>query len=127
MIVQFAPMHPVPCTLGDGGQRDATVHGHISLGGASVMLEIENGSDGYALAARRKVVIGIDEFSTCRFRKGILADRLHLRTSSMFALGGVPGAFEDAIVLCFNKRDRAAAQALAGELREKLDETSISI
>ena len=125
MIVQSAPMHPVPCTIGDGSQQDAAVRGHISLGGASVMLEIENGSDGHMLAASRKVVIGIDEFSTCRFRKGILADRLHLRTLSMFALGGVPGAYEDAIVLRFNKRDRAAAQALAGQLREKLQENPV--
>ncbi len=84
----------------------------VSFGGSTLTLEVEANTN----PAARKVVIGVEEFASCRFRRGILADRLHLRTQSLAALGGVPGAFQDVMVLRFAKRDRGDAESLAGRI-----------
>ena len=117
-------MAAIPFTCGDGVDEELFVRGRVAVGNSSVTLELETSMDGAELEAPRKVVIGVEEFSACRFRKGILADRLHLRTSSLSALGGVPGAIQDGMTLRFDKRDRSAAQQLAGRLAGRLLERS---
>jgi hypothetical protein len=117
-------MATVPFTVGDGMEDDLMVRGRVGVGGASVTLVVETGIDGAELESPRKVVIGVEEFSACQFRRGILADRLHLRTSSLSALGGVPGAMQDAMTLRFDKRDRLAAEKLAGRLATRVNDKS---
>src|SRR5690606_16421269 len=46
-------------------------------------------------------------------RRGLLGDRLQLRTASMGALGGIPGATMDTVTLHFDKAHRAAAENLS--------------
>jgi hypothetical protein len=117
-------MATVPFTVGDGMEDEMFVRGRVCVGGGSVTLVLETGVDGSELESPRKVVIGVEEFAACQFRRGILADRLHLRTSSLSALGGVPGAMQDAMTLRFDKRDRLAAEKLAGRLSTRLHEKS---
>lgn len=115
-------MRAVPFTLGDDLDEELSVRGRVAFGGASLILELETASDGSELAAPRKVVILLEEFSACRFRRGLLGDRLHLRTSSLGALGGIPGASMDTVTLRFEKRDRDAAELLAERLNAVLSE-----
>ena len=115
-------MSTVPFTVGDGMDDEVFVRGRLGVGSASVTLVLETGVDGAELEAPRKVVIGVEEFAACQFRRGILSDRLHLRTSSLSALGGVPGAMQDAMTLRFDKRDRNAAEKLAGRLAHRLQD-----
>jgi hypothetical protein len=120
----YLPRHmsTVPFTVGDGMDDEVFVRGRLGVGSASVTLVLETGVDGSELEAPRKVVIGVEEFAACQFRRGILSDRLHLRTSSLSALGGVPGAMQDAMTLRFDKRDRNAAEKLAGRLAHRLQD-----
>ena len=117
-------MSTVPFTVGDGMDDETFLRGRFGVGGGSVTLVLETSVDGAELESPRKVVIGVEEFSACQFRRGILADRLHLRTSSLSALGGVPGAMQDAMTLRFDKRDRPAAEKLAGRLATRLNDKS---
>lgn len=113
-------MVPVPFTLGDALDDEAAIRGRVSFGGASLTLELlVSGGDE---SSSRKVVIGVEEFAACRFRRGLLGDRLDLKTIALGALGGVPGARLDAMSLRFARRDREAAEALAGRLATMLPE-----
>jgi len=102
------------------GEQD-DVRGRVGFGGASLTLEIE------ALKGKgvwRKVVIGVEEFSTCRFRRGIMGARLSLRTADEGALGGVPGVVDDSVTLQFARTDREAAAALADRLATAIADLS---
>jgi hypothetical protein len=113
MAVDFTIVDPF------GEQED--VRGRVGFGGASVILEIE------ALKGKgvwRKVVIGVEEFSLCRFRRGILGARLSLRTADEGALGGVPGVVDDSVTLQFARHDRQAAAALADRLATAIADLS---
>lgn len=113
MVLGFTIVDPF------GEQQDVT--GRVGFGGASLTLEIE------ALRGRgvwRKVVIGVEEFAACRFRRGLLGARLHLRTAEEGALGGVPGVVDDSVTLQFDRKDREAAAALADRLATAIAEIS---
>src|SRR5690606_23644729 len=96
------------------------VQGRISFGGGSLTLEFDASPD--TNAGPRKVVIGISEFADVRYRRGLVGDRLALRAATWGALGGVPGASMDRVVLRFARRDRAAAEQLTARLEQVLAE-----
>lgn len=98
------------------------VRGRVHFGGASVVLELERRSEASASAVDRKVVIDIEEFAACSFRRGVLGARLQLWALDEGALGGVPGAADDGVLLQFARIDRDAAEALAQRVRCAIDE-----
>jgi len=98
------------------------VRGRVHFGGASVVLELERRSDASVSAVDRKVVIDIEEFAACSFRRGVLGARLQLWALDEGALGGVPGAADDGVLLQFARIDRDAAEALAQRVRSAIDE-----
>ncbi len=112
-------MQSVPFTVGDSAEEAHQVRGRISLGAVSVTLELDSPRTDEG-DERRKVVIGVEEFAVCKFKRGLLSDRLDLRTFSLAALGGVPGAFQDVMTLRFSKRDRGDAEALADRLSHRV-------
>lgn len=97
------------------------VRGRVHFGGASVVLELERRTEAPA-AIERKVVIDIEEFAACSFRRGVLGARLQLWALDEGALGGVPGAADDGVLLQFSRNDRDAAEALALRVRSAIDE-----
>lgn len=115
-------MRAVPFTIGGSFDDDGATQGRVAFGGASLMLELDTLVGDEGDRTTRKVVIGVEEFATCRYRRGLLHDRILLRTSSLAALGGVPGALEDMVVLRVARRDRDAAAALVERLRVALEE-----
>jgi hypothetical protein len=115
-------MSRIQFTIGDGLDDESRIRGYFAYGGASVVLELHTDAQGHPLDACRKVVIGIEEIAGCRYRRGLLTDRLHLRVASMAALGGVPGAYYDVVSLRFSKRDRSAAESLATRVRRAMHE-----
>lgn len=106
-------MSVIPFTMGDDHDDELSIRGRVAFGGASLTLELETSADGTPLEAPRKVVIGVEEFVGCWFRRGLLGDRLQLRTAFMGALGGIPGATMDTVTLHFDKSHRAAAENLS--------------
>lgn len=106
-------MSVIPFTMGEDHDDDLSIRGRVAFGGATVTLELETSADGTPLQAARKVVIGVEEFVGCWFRRGLLGDRLQLRTASAGALGGIPGATMDTVTLLFDKEQRAAAENLS--------------
>ena len=115
-------MSEVRFSIGDGLDDESRLRGRLAFGGASVVLELHTDTTGTPLSAPRKVVIGVEEIAGCRYRRGLLSDRLHLRVASIAALGGVPGAYYDVVSLRFSKRDRATAEGLATRLRKSMVE-----
>ena len=113
MVLAFTIVDPF------GEQQD--VCGRVGFGGASLTLEIE-AIRGHGVW--RKVVIGVEEFAQCRFRRGLLGARLHLHTVEEGALGGVPGVVDDSVTLQFARQDREAAAALADRLATAIAELS---
>jgi hypothetical protein len=116
----------VAFTSGGGfDEGSSSTIGRVSFGGASLMLELDtsHGEDD-GDRTTRKVLIGIEEFAAVRYKRGLLHDRILLRTASLAALGGVPGALEDMVVLRVARRDRGQAEALVGRLRHVLAEAS---
>jgi hypothetical protein len=110
-----AAVGPVPFSIGEGFDNESSVHGRVSFGGASLTLELMRNHQPAELSSR-KVVIGIEEFASVDFHRGLLGDRLHLRTAALGALGGVPGASLEAVTLKFSRKDRGDAEALAARL-----------
>ena len=111
-------MGSLSCSFGDPPDSGLPPSARVSFGGASLMVEVERvEADG---PAGRKIVIGVEEFASCRFRRGMLADRLHLRASSQVALGSVPGAYDDRLVLSFAKHDRTRAEHLAKRIADAM-------
>lgn len=115
-------MKAIPFTMGDELDDELAVRGRIAFGGGSVTLEIETSTDGQRLSPTRKVIIDVVEFAACRFRRGLLGDRILLRTANMGALGGIPGASLDAVTLRFDRCDREAAADLAERLHTTVRE-----
>jgi hypothetical protein len=115
-------MSSVQFSIGDGLDDESRIRGRLAFGGASVVLELHTDAKGTPLSIPRKVVIGVEEIAGCRYRRGLLTDRLHLRVASMAALGGVPGAYYDVVSLRFSKRDRSHAESLAARLRKTMVE-----
>lgn len=99
--------------LGAGGE----VRGRVGFGGAAVILEFDA-----TRATSRKVVIDIEEFASCTFRRGMLGARMQLWAADEGALGGVPGAADDGVLLQFARHDRDAAEALASRMRDAIDD-----
>ena len=109
--------------LGGSFEDDApSTAGRVAFGGVSLMLELDTTRDCDGDRTTRKVLIGIEEFATCRYKRGLLHDRILLRTNSLAALGGVPGALEDMVVLRIARRDREQAEALVERLGTVLGE-----
>lgn len=112
-------MQSVPFTVGESVQEALQVRGRVSIGSVSLTLELEP-PPAEPRDETRKVVIGLEEFAGCKFRRGLLSDRLDLQTLSLAAFGGVPGAFQDGMTLRFSKRDRSDAEALAARLSHRV-------
>jgi hypothetical protein len=113
----------VPCMMGGSYEDDAPATvGRVAFGGVSLMLELDATRSSDGDRTTRKVLIGIEEFATCRYKRGLLHDRILLRTNSIAALGGVPGALEDMVVLRIARRDREQAEALVDRLSTALAE-----
>ena len=121
-VMNGVGMAGVEFAIGDGLDEDLWVRGRVAFGGASVVLELCTNGRGLPLACPRKVVIGVEEIAGCRYRRGLLADRLHVRVATMAALGGVPGAHYDVVTLRFSKRDRLEAERLALRIRRSMHE-----
>lgn len=96
--------------------------GRVAFGGVSLMLELDTSRDADADRTTRKVLIGVEEFATCRYKRGLLHDRVMLRTIAPAALGGVPGALDGLVVLRVARRDRELAEALVRRLTAALAE-----
>lgn len=113
----------VPFIIG-GGFDDEVVstRGRVAFGGASLMLELDMMREASGDRTTRKIVLGIEEFATCQYRRGLLHDRMLLRTTSLAALGGVPGALEDMVVLRVARRNRELAEALVRRIDSALSE-----
>jgi hypothetical protein len=103
-------------------QAGQDVRGRVCFGGASVVLELDRNSEASTASIERKVVIDIEEFAACSFRRGVLGARLQLWALDEGALGGVPGAADDGVLLQFARNDRDAAEALAQRVRTAIDE-----
>ncbi len=111
----------VSFTIRDPQGAGTDVRGRVRFGGAAVVLEFEG--EGVApLGVERKVVIDVEEFAACSFRRGVLGARLQLWALDEGALGGVPGAADDGVLLQFARHDRDAAEALAQRVRHAIDE-----
>ena len=110
----------VPFTVGEELGESLTVRGRVSFGGGSVTFELPTPPEVGDASVPRKVVMGVEEFAACKFRRGLLGDRLELKTASHAGFGGVPGAFQDAMTLRVSKRDRLEAEALADRLATRL-------
>jgi hypothetical protein len=118
----------VAFTIGRGLENDlACTNGRVAFGGVSLMLELDAVREHDADRTTRKVLIGIEEFAAVRYKRGLMHDRILLRTQSMAALGGVPGALEDMVVLRIARRDREQAQALVDRLETSLVETARTV
>jgi len=115
-------MRLIPFTMGDDSDDELSIRGTVAFGGAALTLALETSADGNRLETVRKVVIGVEEFVSCCFRRGLLGDRLQLRTASMGALGGIPGASMDTVTLHFDKADRLAAENLAVRIGASVSE-----
>jgi hypothetical protein len=100
------------------------VRGRVGFGGASVVLELD-GRD--PKAALRKVVIDVEEFVSCSFRRGMLGARMHLWALEEGALGGVPGAGHHGVTLQFARDDRDAAEALADRVNNAIGEAAARV
>lgn len=111
-------MGSLSCSFGDPLDSALPSSARVSFGGASLMVEVE--MDEVDGPAERKIVIGVEEFASCRFRRGMLADRLHLRAASQVALGSVPGAYDDRMVLSFSKQDRSRAEHMAQRIADAM-------
>ncbi len=109
----------VSFTIRDPQGAGYDVHGRVQFGGAAVVLEFEAPS---VSAIERKVVIDVEEFAACSFRRGVLGARLQLWALDEGALGGVPGAADDGVLLQFGRHDRDAAEALAERVRTAIDD-----
>ncbi len=105
-------------TFGDGFD----VRGVVRFGGAAVVLEFERRAPEPTGVVESKVVIDVEEFAACSFRRGMLGARLQLWALEEGALGGVPGAADDGVLLQFARHDRDAAEALAARVRTAIDE-----
>jgi hypothetical protein len=100
------------------------VRGRVGFGGASVVLELDGrGPKG----AQRKVVIDVEEFVSCSFRRGMLGARMHLWALEEGALGGVPGAGHHGVTLQFARDDRDAAEALADRVNNAIGESAARV
>lgn len=110
----------VTFTIRDRLGARGNVRGRVGFGGAVVVLEFDAMVGPPAPA--RKVVIDVEEFAACTFRRGALGARMQLWSLDEGALGGVPGAAEDGVVLQFARPDRDAAEALARDVRTAIDE-----
>jgi hypothetical protein len=111
----------VSFTIGGGFEEDAPqAAGRVAFGGVSLMLELDTIREHDADRTTRKVLIGIEEFVAVRYKRGLLHDRILLRTVSLGVLGGVPGSMDDMVVLRVARRDREQAEALVERLASAL-------
>lgn len=110
----------VTFTIRDRLGARGNVRGRVGFGGAAVVLEFDAMDSPPAPA--RKVVIDVEEFAACTFRRGALGARMQLWSYDEGALGGVPGGSEDGVVLQFARPDRDAAEALARDVRTAIDD-----
>lgn len=101
------------------------VRGRVGFGGASVVLELDG--RGAARGVERKVVIDVEEFVSCSFRRGMLGARMHLWALEEGALGGVPGAGHHGVTLQFARDDRDAAEALADRVNLAIGEAAARV
>lgn len=111
----------VSFTIRDAQGSGVDVRGTVRFGGAAVVLEFE-GQAPAANGIERKVVIDVEEFAACSFRRGVLGARMQLWAIDEGALGGVPGAADDGVLLQVARHDRDAAEALAQRVGCAIDE-----
>lgn len=112
----------VSFTIRDNQGGGFDVRGRVHFGGAAVVLELERRAPMATGVVERKVVIDVEEFAACSFRRGVLGARLQLWALDEGALGGVPGAADDGVLLQFARHDRDAAEELAQRVRSAIDE-----
>jgi hypothetical protein len=103
-------MQAVPFTLADALDEPTCESGVAMFGGAALTLEFA------AAGATRRVVIGVEDFAACKFRRGLFGARLHLHAAGPGALGSVPGAAGDVVALQFAREWREQAADLADRL-----------
>ncbi len=113
------------CTIRDRAGEVLAVRGHVAFGGSALTLALDG--DPRDAGIDRKVVIGVDEFAWCRFRRGLLGARMVLRATEEGAFGGVPGASDDFVTLQFAREDRDAAADLADRLRAAIVDAAVRI
>lgn len=101
------------------------MRGHVGFGGSALTLALERTPQDAGID--RKVVIDVDEFAWCRFRRGLLGARMVLRATEEGAFGGVPGASDDVVTLQFAREDRDAAADLADRLRAAIVDAAVRI
>ncbi|MBK8240426.1 MAG: hypothetical protein IPK74_33295 [Deltaproteobacteria bacterium] len=107
----------VAFTIRDPLGVSGEVRGRVGFGGAAVVLELD-----VQRSATRKIVIDVEEFASCTFRRGMLGARMQLWALDEGALGGVPGASDEGVCLQFSRTDRDAAEALASRVRGAIDD-----
>ena len=103
--------------LAQGGGKSVNAVPMVGFGGAAVVLELD-----VQRSATRKIVIDVEEFASCTFRRGMLGARMPLWALDEGALGGVPGASDEGVCLQFSRTDRDAAEALASRVRGAIDD-----
>jgi hypothetical protein len=101
------------------------VRGRVGFGGAAVVLQLDPRHT--TTGVERKVVIDVEEFVSCSFRRGMLGARIHLWALEEGALGGVPGAGQHGVTLQFARDDRDAAEQLADRVNLAIGEAAARV
>jgi hypothetical protein len=109
-------MRSVPFTISEvhGGFSEA--HGAAYVDDEFLVLEVQTALLGLFKQDPVAYRIDLTDLESVRYRRGLLKDRLTLRTHPLDALSGIPGVSKGELCLHFARKDRAALDVLLDRL-----------
>ena len=109
-------MLSVPFATGDVHGGFSEGRGAIRVDGDEVVIEVQVKVFGMFDQSARTFRFELTDLEEVRHKRGILGDKLTIRTRPMGLIGDVPGATEGALLLKFKRRNRRDVDALLDRL-----------
>jgi hypothetical protein len=111
-------MRPIPFELPDTGLREIT--GKLYVEEPYLVFEVTDGLLGAFDKENQVIKIEIDALDEIHFKKGIVKDKLYIRSKKRDLLDAMPGKYDGVLMLKIWKTHRPAAEEIRGLLQAHL-------
>jgi len=109
-------MESVPFKVSEVDGGFSEVHGSAYVEGAVLVLDVEKAFLGHFMRKSTLFRIELTDLDTIRYKKGLLNDRLEIRTRPMERLARIPGVAKGTLSLLVSRKNRNLLNVLLDRL-----------